>query len=46
MRLMNHILKPFSCKFIMVYFDVCLVYFVDVVAYLEHLRMVIEVVKE
>lgn len=46
MCLMNQILKPFSCKFIMIYFDVCLVYFVDVVTYLENLRMVIEVVKE
>ncbi|KAH9753570.1 hypothetical protein KPL71_015115 [Citrus sinensis] len=45
MRLMNQVLKPFSCKFVVVYFDDILVYSVDVVTHLEHLRMVMEVLR-
>lgn len=41
-RLMNRVLKPFSCKFVVMYFHNILVYFVDVVTHLEHLKMVIE----
>lgn len=43
MHLMNEVRKPFSCKFIVVYFHDILVYFVDVVTHLEHLRMVMDV---
>lgn len=40
---MNQVFKPFSYKFIMVYIDDILVYSIDMVTYLEHLRMTIEV---
>ena len=41
--LMNHIFKPFSCKFLVVYFDDILVYSIDMITHLKHLRVVIEV---
>lgn len=42
-HLINHVLKPFSCKFVVVYFNDILVYFINVVTHLEYLYMVIEV---
>lgn len=41
MYLMNQVLKPFSCKFVVEYFDDILVYFIDVVTHLDYLQMVI-----
>lgn len=43
MCLINQVLKPFSYKFIMVYFDDILVYSINVVRHLQHSRMVVEV---
>lgn len=45
MHLMNQVLKPFSCKFVVVYFSDILVYYVDVVMHLEHLRIVMEMLR-
>lgn len=45
MPLINQVLKPFSYKFVVVYFDDILVYFVDVVTHFEHLRIVMEVLQ-
>lgn len=42
---MDHVLKPFSYKFIVMHFDDILVYYVDVVTHLEHLRIGIEMLQ-
>lgn len=39
---MNQVFKPFSYKFVMVYIDDILVYSIDMVTYLEHSRMTID----
>ena len=46
MHLMNQVLKSFSCKFIVVNFDNILVYSVNAVAHLEHLRMIIKMLQK
>lgn len=38
MWLMNQVLKPFSCKFIMAYFYDILIYCPDELTHVEHLR--------
>lgn len=43
--LMDHVLKPFSYKFVVMHFDDILVYYVDVVTHLEHLRIGIEMLR-
>ncbi|KAI9187532.1 hypothetical protein LWI28_029141 [Acer negundo] len=41
MRLMNQVLRLFSCKFFVVYFDDILIYNPDKETHLEHLREVL-----
>jgi hypothetical protein len=45
MRLMNHVLRAFIGKFVVVYFDDILVYRKDLNEHIEHLRYVVDVLK-
>ena len=45
MRLMNHVLRPFIGKFVVVYFDDILVYSHDLPTHVEHLRQVLDALK-
>nr|XP_034910700.1 uncharacterized protein LOC118046045 [Populus alba] len=46
MRLMNQVLRPFSCKFIVLYFDDILIYSPDEETHLRHLREVLIVLRK
>jgi len=46
MRLMNQVLRPFSCKFIVVYFYDILIYSPDEETHLRHLREVLIVLRK
>jgi len=45
MRLMNHVLRAFIGKFVVVYFDVILVYSKNLNEHIEHLRYVFDVLR-
>ncbi|GLU12626.1 hypothetical protein SLE2022_292900 [Rubroshorea leprosula] len=46
MRLMNHVLRAFIGKFVVVYFDDILIYSKSLTDHIEHLRMVLEVLRK
>lgn len=43
--LMNHVFRPFLCKFVLVFFDDILVYNVDLDSHIEHLGNVFQVLE-
>ena len=46
MRLMNHALRPFIAKFVIVYFDDILIYSKTLHDHISHLRSVLEVLRK
>ncbi|KAF8053493.1 hypothetical protein N665_1411s0024 [Sinapis alba] len=45
MRLMNHVLRAYICKFVVVYFDDILIYSTSLEGHLEHLEKVLETLR-
>ena len=45
-RLMNHVLRAFSSKFVVVYFDDILIYSKEIVEHMSHLRQVLDVLRK
>ena len=46
MRVMNHILQPFIGKYVVVYFDDILIYSPDMDKHIQHLRGVLNVLRQ
>lgn len=45
MRLMNHVLRSFICKFIVVYFDDILIYSKSIDDHIEHFKQVLDALR-
>lgn len=46
MRLMNHILRPYISKFVVVYFDDILIYSTSLLDHVTHLEQVLETLRQ
>src|SRR2546421_12426276 len=46
MRLMNHVLRAYLGRFVVVYFDDILIYSKDVDEHVEHVKLVLNVLRE
>ncbi len=46
MRLMNHVLRPFIVKFVVIYFDDILIYSKSIHEHVEHIKCVLAVLRE
>ena len=46
MRLMNHVLRAFICKFVVVYFDDILIYSQNINDHVVHLKSVLDVLRK
>ena len=45
MRLMHHVLRPYINKFVVVYFDDILVYSRDIHEHIEHLNLILDILR-
>jgi hypothetical protein len=46
MRLMNHVLRAFISKFVIIYFDDILIYSKEIDEHISHLRQVLDVFRK